>query len=175
MPSRGGRGSADERNGSVKAGEVQIADGAIDDTRHETTLDRAGLAIATGGIIGGIFAAVLASMGASVGPFGLASAFVLGSMVTALAITAVGTPVWIFMHVSGRRRAGHAALVGAATGFLVFVFAQTYGFGLFSAPPSDMQTLLFRWASAAATSVVLAVLAAVIGIVMWLIAYRTAG
>ncbi len=144
-----------------------------DGLRHETTLDRVGLAIAVGGLIGGGICAGLIAMGATPGPIGLVAAFVLGSLVCALAITAVAAPVWIFMHVSGRRRAGHAALVGGATGFIVFVFGQTYGFGLFDAPVSDIQTLLFRWASAAATSVILAAIAAVIGIVMWLIAYRS--
>jgi hypothetical protein len=147
--------------------------GSVDEWRHETSLDRAGLAIATGGIIGGAIAAGLTAIGASAGPIGLVTAFVLGSLVSALAITAVGVPVWIFMHFSGRRRAGYAAIVGAATGFSVFVFAQTYGFGLFYAPPSDLQTLLFRWASAAATSVLLAAIAGVIGIVMWRVAYRS--
>ena len=145
---------------------------ALDNALHETTLDRAGLAIAAGGLMGGSICAGLTAMGASTGPWGLAAAFVLGALVCALAITAVAAPVWIFMHLSGRRRAGHAAMVGAATGFVVFVFGQTYGFGMFDAPPSDLQTLLFRWASAVATSVVLAVIAALIGIVMWLIAYR---
>ncbi|WP_374138506.1 MULTISPECIES: hypothetical protein [unclassified Sphingomonas] len=158
---------------SVSEGVVQVAESAFDSRRHETTLDRAGLAIATGGIIGGAFASGLAAMGATAGPLGLASAFFLGSLLCALAITAVATPVWIFMHLSGRRRAGHAAMVGAATGFIVFVFAQTYGFGLFDAPPSDIQTLLFRWASAAATSVLLAAVAALIGIIMWFVAYRS--
>lgn len=146
---------------------------ASTDVRHETTLDRAGLAITAGGLIGGAICSGLTAMGASTGPTGLVAAFVLGALVCALAITAVATPVWIFMHLTGRRRVGHAALVGAGTGFIVFVFGQTYGFGMFDAPPSDIQTLFFRWASAVATSVVLAAIAAVIGIVMWLIAYRS--
>ncbi len=152
---------------------MQVSGMASDDARHETTLDRAGLAITAGGLIGGAICSGLTAMGASAGPLGLVAAFVLGALVCALAITAVAAPIWIFMHLSGRRRAGHAALVGAATGFVVFVFGQTYGFGMFDAPPSDIQTLLFRWASAVATSVVLAAIAAVIGIVMWLIAYRS--
>lgn len=144
----------------------------MDGYTHETTLDRAGLAIAIGGLIGGMISTALTALGAAAGPMALAAAFVLGSIVCALAITAVAAPVWIFMHLSGRRRAGHAALVGATTGFIVFVFGQTYGFGAFESPPSDVQTLLFRWASAAATSVVLAAITAAIGIIMWLIAYR---
>lgn len=152
---------------------MQVSGMASTDARHETTLDRAGLAITAGGLIGGAICSGLTAMGASTGPIGLVAAFVLGALVCALAITAVATPVWIFMHLTGRRRVGHAALVGAGTGFIVFVFGQTYGFGMFDAPPSDIQTLLFRWASAVATSVVLAAVAAFIGIVMWLIAYRS--
>ncbi|OYY67741.1 hypothetical protein [Sphingomonas sp. 28-63-12] len=140
--------------------------------RHETTLDRAGLAIAVGGVLGGAVATGLAALGAESGPLALVAAFMLGSLLCALAITAVAAPVWIVLHATGRRRAGHAALVGAATGFIVFVFGQTYGFGMFYAPPSDIQTLLFRWASAAATSLVLAAIAALIGLIMWRVAYR---
>lgn len=150
-----------------------MTDELTDRYRHETSLDRAGLAVAVGGMMGGGVSAGLTAIGTPSGTWGLIGAFILGSILSALAITAVAAPVWIFMHLSGRRGAGNAARVGAVTGFVIFVFGQTYGFGLFDAPPSDIQTLLFRWASAIATSLILAAIAAVIGVIMWRVAYRT--
>ena len=62
--------------------------------------------------------------------------------------------------------------LGAAIGFVLFLSAQTNGFGLAEAPPTDMATTLYRWASAAATSLLLAGVSAVIAVVMWAVAYR---
>ncbi|OYY75622.1 MAG: hypothetical protein B7Y43_18750 [Sphingomonas sp. 28-62-20] len=139
---------------------------------YETSLDRAGLAIGAGGIIGGVIEAGLTIIGGTTSPLGILVALLLGSVLTALAITAIAAPVWVFLHASGRRGPGHALAMGGAIGFLLFLFAQTYGFGLLSAPPSDAGTLLYRWASAAATSALLATLAAGIALAMWRVAYR---
>lgn len=139
---------------------------------YQTSLDRAGLALATGGIIGGVVTTALAVAGGTAGPLGIVAALMFGSILSALAIAAVAAPVWVVMHVTNRRSAAHAALVGAAVGFVVFVAGQTYGFGMFDAPPSDWRTLLFRWLSAIATSLLLALLSAGVGVAMWRIAYR---
>jgi hypothetical protein len=96
----------------------------------------------------------------------------IGSIFAALAMTAVGGPLWLVMHVAGLRRARHAALIGAATAMAIFVGAQTYGFGLFEMPPMDSRALLYRWLSAILSSAVLALAAGAIGVVMWRIAYR---
>ena len=43
---------------------------------------------------------------------------------------------------------------------------------MFDMPVTDSRTLAYRWASAVATSLLLAALAAAIAVVMWRIAYR---
>lgn len=141
----------------------------------ETTLDRAGLALGAGGLMGGAVWLVLAWGSGTASALAITTAFILGTVFTTLGIAAVGVPVWLVLHLGKRRRLGHAAIAGAAIGFVVFLFAQTYGFGLFEAPPSDGTTLLYRWASAAATSLLLAGVAAAIATVMWVIAYRPRG
>jgi len=105
-------------------------------------------------------------------PLNLLMGWLIGSVFSGIAITAVGGPVWLALHVAGLRRAWHAALVGALTAMLIFVGAQTYGFGMFEMPAIDGRTLLFRWLSALATSALLAAIAAGIAALMWRIAYR---
>jgi len=139
---------------------------------YATTLDRAGLALGAGALAGGVLTALLRFAHGGVGPIGLASAFVLGVLISAALISALGGPIWLFFQRSGRRRVSHAALAGALAGFFLFLFGQTYGFGLFPAPPSDDQTMLFRWISAAATSSLMAIFTAAIAVIMWRVAYR---
>lgn len=142
--------------------------------RYETTLDRAGLALAAGGLLGGGVVLLLVIAGGQRDPLSLLLAWLLGSLFTAIGITAVGAPLWAVLHLAGYRRAWHAALLGSVLAMIVFVAGQTYGFGLFDAPPSDARTALFRWMSAAATSALLALVAAGIAAAMWRIAYRPA-
>ncbi len=139
---------------------------------YQTSLDRAGLAIGFGGLIGAALSVVLTIAGGHSGALGVFAAIVLGWLFSVLAITAVAAPIWLVLHTSGRRGPGHAALVGGVTGFVLLLFSQTYGFGLFDAPPSDMRTLLFRWLSAALLSLLFAGLTAVTGYAMWRVAYR---
>ena len=140
--------------------------------RYDTTLDRAGLALGTGSALAGVIVLILLLLGGQREPLNLLAGWLLGGIFSGLAITAVGGPVWLVMHVAGWRRAWHAALVGALIAMVIFVGAQTYGFGMFNMPEMDGRTLLFRWLSAAASSVLLAGLAAGIAAVMWRIAYR---
>lgn len=139
--------------------------------RFETTPDRAGLALAAGGVMGGAVWLIVA-LGGGAGGLAAASAFTLGTVFTALAIAALAGPLWLILHIAGWRQMRHAALLGAAIGFVLFLSAQTNGFGLAEAPPADMATTLYRWASAAATSLLLAGVSAVIAVVMWAVAYR---
>lgn len=140
--------------------------------RYDTTLDRAGLALGTGSALAGVIVLILLLLGGQREPLNLLGGWLLGGIFSGLAITAVGGPVWLVMHVAGWRRAWHAALVGALIAMVIFVGAQTYGFGMFDMPEMDGRTLLFRWLSAAASSVLLATLAAGIAAIMWRIAYR---
>jgi hypothetical protein len=136
------------------------------------SIDRAGLALGAGSALAGGIVLGLLLLGGQRDPLGLFGGWLIGSLFSGLAITAVGGPIWLALHIAGLRRAWHAALVGATTAMLIFVGAQTYGFGLFAAPAIDGRTWLFRWLSALATSAILALIAAAIGAVMWRIAYR---
>lgn len=140
--------------------------------RYEMSIDRAGLALAAGSVLAGGIVLGLLLLGGKRDPLSLVSGWLIGSLIAGIAITAVGGPLWLVMHVAGLRRARHAALVGAVTALAIFVGAQTYGFGLFEMPPMDSRALLFRWISAVASSAILALFAAGIGALMWRIAYR---
>jgi hypothetical protein len=140
--------------------------------RYDSSIDRAGLALGAGSLLAGTLALGLLLLGGKSDPLLLASGWAIASLFAGLAITAVGGPVWLVMHVAGLRGPHHAALVGAITAMAVFIGAQTYGFGLFEMPPMDNSAWIYRWLSAIATSAVLALLAALIALAMWRIAYR---
>jgi hypothetical protein len=140
--------------------------------RYETSIDRAGLALGAGSALAGFLILILLLLGGQRAPLSLLAGWLIGSVFSGLAITAVGGPIWLALHIAGLRRAWHAAAVGAATAMLIFVGAQTYGFGMFGLPALDGRTWLFRWLSALATSALLAALAAAIAATMWRIAYR---
>ena len=142
---------------------------------YDTTLDRAGLALGAGGLMGGTIASVLVALGGPPSLLGIVVGFVVGAVITAMTVIAVAGPLWLAAHAFGRRGPGSAALIGAIAGFALFLGGQTYGFGLFTMPPTDARALLFRWISAAATSLILAAVAAAIGLVMWRVAYRRVG
>ena len=140
--------------------------------RYDISIDRAGLALGAGSLLAGTLALALLLLGGKSDPLTLASGWAIASLFAGIAITAVGGPLWLVMHVAGLRRAHHAALIGAVTAMAIFVGAQTYGFGLFAMPAIDGRAWLYRWISALASSAVLAALAALIALVMWRIAYR---
>ena len=141
--------------------------------RYETSIDRIGLAIGAGGLMGGAIAALLMGFaGATIGA--LAIALLVGTIMTALAITALAAIPWAMLHAVGRSGPVSAALLGATIGFLLFLGGQTWGYG-FLMPPMDVTTLVFRWASGIATSVVMAAMSGGIAVVMWLVAYRRIG
>ena len=139
---------------------------------YETSLDRAGLALAAGGLLGGAIATVLVAIGGPRSAVDLAVGFLVGAVIVAMAATAIGAPLWVVCHAFGRRGPVAAAMVGAVAGFALFLGGQTYGFGLFDMPVTDARTLLFRWISAVATSLILAAISAGIGLAMWRVAYR---
>ena len=144
--------------------------------RYETTIDRAGLALAAGGLMGGVIVAALVALATGqLAVLRIAIAFAIGTVFMTLAITAVAGPIWFALHLGGRRTLSHAVLTGVGTAMAIFVFAQTYGFGMFAMPATDGQTLIFRWISAFGTSLILAAIAGAIGGLMWRIAYRRAG
>jgi hypothetical protein len=143
--------------------------------RYDITIDRAGLALGVGSALAGKIVLVLLVMGGQREPLDLLSGWLIGSVFSGIAITVVGGPIWLVMHIAGLRRAWHAAMVGALTAMVIFVGAQTYGFGMFDMPTIDGRTWLYRWLSALASSALLAIIAAAIAAIMWRIAYRRHG
>lgn len=141
---------------------------------YEASLDRAGLALGAGGIVGGLFAALLVTIDSGFDFFPMLVGFIVGAGVTAMAAVAIGGPIWILCHVLDRRGPWSAVSVGALAGFALFLGGQTYGFGIFGMPAGDAPTLLYRWVSAGAISLMLALVAALIGWTMWRVAYRRA-
>ncbi|WP_010185376.1 hypothetical protein [Sphingomonas sp. PAMC 26605] len=139
------------------------------------SLDRAGLALGAGGVVGGLFAALLVTVGSGFDPFPMLIGFIVGAVITAMAVVAIGGPVWLLCHALDRRGPWSAVSVGALAGFALFLGGQTYGFGIFAMPPGDAPGLLYRWISAIATSLVLALVSALIGWTMWRVAYRRLG
>ena len=140
--------------------------------RYETSLDRVGLAIAVGGLMGGVIAVLMMVFGGAYAIGTLAMTLMIGTVLTALAITALAAFPWILLHAIGRRGPVAAASLGAAIGFVVFLGGQTWLYGLVGMPAMDARTLLFRWASGIATSLVMAAMTAGIAVVMWRVAYR---
>jgi hypothetical protein len=139
---------------------------------YATTLDRAGWALGVGGLLGGVMAMLLLAMGGGATFGSLCLALLLGGLLSALGVTAVAGPIWLILHALGHRGPRAAASVAAGTAFAVFLAGQTHVFGLSPNPPSDARTLAMRWLSGAGTSVLLAGLAALVGLAMWRVAYR---
>ncbi len=115
---------------------------------------------------------MLVAIGGPPSALGIAVGFVVGVVITAM--TRSRSP--------GRCGSSRTPSTGAdrapprwsarISGFALFLGGQTYGFGLFAMPPTDSRTLMFRWISAIATSMILAGMSAAIGLVMWRVAYR---
>src|SRR3546814_14270198 len=89
------------------------ADAGIRVPRYQTTLDRAGLALATGGVLYGALAMLLAARGGEAGVLTLIAVLVVGAVLAMLAITATFGPLWLALHASGRPGPGYAAALGA--------------------------------------------------------------
>lgn len=140
--------------------------------RYETSLDRAGLSLAAGGALGGLLTVALVAAGQPQSWLYLPVGFVIGALITAMAVVAIGGPLWIVAHALGRRGPRSAIVLGASAGFALFLCGQTYGFGLFTAPPMDNSTIIYRWISAVATSLILSLVCALIAWTMWRVAYR---
>lgn len=139
---------------------------------YDTTLDRAGFALALGGALAGVVAMLLVLAGGQRDAGALALAWVIGGFFAMLGMTATAGPLWLMLHIAGWRRPGHAAALGTLLALILFAGAQTWGFGLFSPPVSDARTWAFRLASALGTAALLALVAAGIALAMWRVAYR---
>ena len=137
---------------------------------YVTSLDRVGLALGAGGLLSGFVVMLLMATGGQRDPVALGLGWLLGAIFAMLGIVAVAGPVWVALHFAGRRGPVAAALTAAAVAMLLLAGGQTGGLGAF-APPGDAATG-YRWISAIATGLLVAVAAAAIGWAMQKIAYR---
>ena len=145
---------------------------AIMAKHYETSLDRAGLSLAAGGTMGGLLTVALVAASQPESWLSFPVGVVIGGIITAMAVVAIGGPLWIVAHAIGKRGPRSAVMLGACAGFALFLCGQTYGFGLFTKPPMDNRTIIYHWISGAATSVILSLVCAVIALTMWRVAYR---
>lgn len=144
-------------------------DRALSATRlYDTSIDRVGLALGAGSLLGGLVVAVLTGWGGQHSPMALVLSWAIGSVFVAIGMTAFGGPIWLVMHLAGLRRPWHAALVGAVPLFVLLAGVQ----GLGSAPLIDTRDWIVRTAATLGNAALLALLAAAIALVMWRIAYR---
>lgn len=140
--------------------------------RYDTSFDRAGLALGAGSLMLGLVTMLLLLPDGRYGAQSLALGFVFGTLLGALTLIAIAGPLWLVLHVAGLRGPVTAAMAGALLTVIVFVGAQTHGFGLFDQSAPANEAALFRWVSALLTAGLLGVLAAGIALAMWRIAYH---
>lgn len=142
--------------------------------RHVARIDRVGHALAAGASLCGLVATAFVAAGGQGDPLRLILAFLVATLFSALGIVAVAAPVWLVLHILGRRGARDAGIAGFAVALLIAVSAQTYGFGVFATDALDTGTLAYRWASAVAAALLFAVAGGGIALLMWSITYRRA-
>ena len=139
---------------------------------YQTSLSRSGFALALGGALIGLLVAGLVANGGHDSAAALLLAWAFGALAGMVGIATIAAPIWLVLHRRNRRGPVAAAMTGIGVALFFFIGGQTYGFGLIDPPPSDAQTLIYRWASAIATSLILSGIAALIALVMWRVAYQ---
>lgn len=140
---------------------------------YQTTIDRAGRAIAAGSVLGGLLILALLLASGQRSPAGLLAGGMVGALCVAVALTAVAGPIWLALHACGFRRGCHAAWLIGLLGLGLFAGVQGHGTGLFTIAPIDTRSWLLGLAAKTALGIAVAAAAAGIGIVMWRIAYSS--
>jgi hypothetical protein len=130
---------------------------------YRTSVDRVGLALACGAGLAGLAACLLVAIGGEGSARAALVALLVGGIFAALAITAIAGPIWLVLHLSGRRGPAAAAISGAATGFLLMLAAQL---GRSGDEP---------WPRILGAALLAAALAGGIALAMWRVAYREQG
>ena len=125
---------------------------------YVTALDRVGLALLAGGALSGLASIPLASgdVAAVMGVWAVATVVALAT------ITLLAAPLWMLLHRRGIRSPGAAATLGAMLAAAIAIVLQLWG--------TNGGT--YRWVSAVATAVPVALFAAAVALVMQAIAYR---
>jgi hypothetical protein len=160
---------------AIARGGKSVIDREAPGGSYQTSIDRAGLALATGGALGGIVTMVLVALGGHDAMLALLDALLIGAVFSTLGIAAVAAPIWLAMHAAGWRGPIHAASGGAALSFVLFFGAATRWFGFNGDIGDDGAAPLLHWLRAAGSSMILAAAAALIALVMWRVAYRRTG
>lgn len=127
---------------------------------YRTSIDRVGLALASGAGLSGLVASALVWIGGEGSARAALLALLLGAIFAALAIAAIAGPVWLIIHLSGRRGPAAAAITGAIVGFAMMIAADLGG-----GYDEAMSRMIGGGLMAAA-------LAGAIALAMWRIAYR---
>jgi len=127
---------------------------------YRTSIDRVGLALACGAALAGLAASLLVAIGGTGSGRAALMALMIGGIFAALAIATIAGPIWLVLHLSGRRGPAAATLSGAAIGFLLTIAAD---FGRGSDEP---------WLRTLGGAMIAAALAGGIALAMWRIAYR---
>lgn len=140
--------------------------------RYETSIDRLGRALAIGSGLGGLLILMLLVSAGQRGPLGLLAGLAIGTLFVAIALAAVGGPIWLVLHALGFRRGLHAGLVTGLLGLGLYAGAQGYGTALYTIAPIDTRSWLLGLAFKVAQGAIVALLAGGIGVAMWRVAYR---
>ncbi len=127
---------------------------------YRTSVDRVGLALACGAALAGLTACLLVAIGGESSARAALVALLFGGIFAALAITAIAGPIWLVLHLSGRRGPAAAAISGAGTGFLLMLAADL---GSGSAA---------SWRHILGAALLAASLAGGVALAMWRVAYR---
>lgn len=149
------------------------ADVRAEGSRYQTTLDRAGLALAAGGGLYGALAMLLGARSGTASVPMLIAVLAAGTVLAMLAITATLGPLWLALHASGRRGPVHAALLGAVVALTLWTAAAHHMLASYAF--ADRASAAIGWVRAIGVALMFMAAGAAITLVMWRIAYRRVG
>ena len=157
---------------------------------YQTTFLRAVLAVGAGAVAGAAMVTVWFLAGASdlnyLRQYGFQAGvliFINATVIWALGLVLVGAPLWAILHYYGKRNWTAAGALGAILTFVVTLGLLTNGFGLLvsgnlsasdAAGPIwvDSQLTAHGWAVALEVAVVCCIAGALVGLIVWRVAYR---
>lgn len=139
---------------------------------YETSIGRLGKALGIGSLLGGLLVLMLLIAAGQRTAGALLAGLMIGTLFVAIALTAVGGPIWLILHALGLRHGRYAALVTGLLGLGLYAGAQGYGASLFTIAPIDTRGWLLGLALRAGQAAAVAAIAAGIGLAMWRVAYR---
>jgi hypothetical protein len=155
---------------------------------YETTLSRAVLALVVGTIVGTIIVTLFAVLTdinyfrEYGGPGVIPLVFIYAAFFWGAGLFLVAPLPWVILHRYHQRTWPLAVAFGIILTFVVVLGLMTYGFGLFTSGYSaadnggplwiDGRLTLHGWAEAAKVAAMCGVAGALVGLVVWRVAYR---